>query len=78
MIGFDEQCDRFEFKEETKMELDKYDDDNIAFVCITGEHHTGKSFLLNRLLSLKGKDIFKVSSTANASTKGIWIWSKPI
>ena len=35
--------------------MDEAGDLNIAFVCIAGVYRTGKSFLINRLLSLKGK-----------------------
>ena len=33
---------------------------------------------MNKLLSLDGQKGFKVSSSVNACTKGLWIWSKPV
>jgi len=33
---------------------------------------------MNKLLSLKGTNGFKVSPSVNACTKGLWIWSKPV
>jgi len=40
-------------------------------------YRTGKSYLLNRVL-LDQHSGFKVGSTINACTKGLWIWNKPI
>jgi hypothetical protein len=49
----------------------------IALVCLAGKYRTGKSFLLNKLMGLKGRG-FKVSSSTDACTEGIWMWSRPI
>ena len=56
--------------------------DNIIIVSIFGKERTGKSYLMNLLLNeeenskiTKG---FKVSSIANSSTRGIWLWSTPV
>ena len=51
---------------------------NIALCSIVGKYRTGKSFLLNRIMELNGLKGFRVSSSTNACTKGIWIWTKPI
>lgn len=51
---------------------------NIAICSIVGKYRTGKSFLLNWILELKKEKGFKVSSSTNACTKGLWIWSKQI
>lgn len=50
----------------------------IAICSIVGKYRTGKSFLMNKLLSLEGQNGFHVSSSVNACTKGLWIWSKPV
>lgn len=52
-------------------------DQPVALVCLAGKYRTGKSFLLNKLMKLKGRG-FKVSSATSACTEGIWMWSKPI
>lgn len=49
----------------------------IGVVSVAGVYRTGKSFLTNRML-LNKKQGFKVSSTVQAETKGIWVWGKPI
>lgn len=47
----------------------------LGVVAVAGMWRTGKSFLLNSLLGLNGKeDAFVVGSTVNACTKGLWIW----
>ena len=51
---------------------------NVAFVSIVGKYRTGKSFLQNRIMGLNGGKGFKVSSSTNACTKGLWVWTKPI
>ena len=46
----------------------------VGFVCVAGKFRTGKSFLLNKLLGLKGKGVnkiiiqFKVDPATNACT----------
>ena len=49
----------------------------LGVLCVTGIYRTGKSFLLNRIL-LNQRQGFAVGSTINATTKGIWMWSKPV
>ena len=56
---------------------------NVGFCSLAGKYRTGKSFLLNQLLCLKGPGVlsshqFKVNPTVTACTEGIWIWSKPV
>lgn len=56
---------------------------NVGFCSLAGKYRTGKSFLLNQLLCLKGQGVcstyqFKVNPTVTACTEGIWIWSKPV
>lgn len=48
----------------------------ISILSIAGPYRTGKSFLLNSLISAQEK--FTVSSTTRSCTKGLWIWGKPI
>ncbi len=50
----------------------------VAICSIVGKYRTGKSFLMNKILELKGENGFKVSPTVDACTKGLWIWSKQI
>ena len=49
----------------------------VGFVCLAGKYRTGKSFLLNKLLGLRGAG-FRVDASTTACTEGIWMWSKPI
>ena len=42
-------------------------DQPVALVCLAGKYRTGKSFLLNKLMKLKGRG-FKVSSATSACT----------
>lgn len=48
----------------------------VAVVGIAGLYRTGKSFLLNRLLSRQ--DGFEIGPTVNACTKGLWMWDTPV
>ena len=47
----------------------------VAVISVAGLYRTGKSFLLNRIL-IGRPNGFRVGSTVNACTKGIWIWSE--
>ena len=48
----------------------------VAVLAIAGPYRTGKSFLLNRIA---GKQTgFKLGSTTNPCTEGLWMWGKPI
>lgn len=68
----------FEIVPETADYLSKEIEGGVAVCSIVGKYRTGKSFLLNRLLNLSENNGFNVSSSMNACTKGLWIWSKPI
>lgn len=50
----------------------------VALCSIIGKYRTGKSFLLNKILDLQGEMGFKVSSSVNACTKGLWLWSQQV
>ena len=57
--------------------LTKFADYKISPLCICGRYRGGKSFLANLLVDneLRG---FKIGSTTQACTKGLWIWPEPI
>lgn len=48
----------------------------ISILSIAGPYRTGKSYLLNSIIS--GEERFPVSSTTSSCTKGLWIWGKPL
>ncbi|CAI8602908.1 unnamed protein product [Vicia faba] len=50
----------------------------IASVAVIGPHRSGKSFLLNQLLSLSCYEGFGVGHMREVKTKGIWVWGTPI
>jgi hypothetical protein len=43
----------------------------IAVLAVAGMYRTGKSFLLNQLVDAPG---FRVGSTTESCTRGIWMW----
>ena len=43
---------------------------------ITGLRRSGKSFLANLMMDKMSG--FRIGSTINACTKGLWVWGKPI
>ena len=49
--------------------------DSIAICSINGKTRTGKSYLMNQLLSLEPNKGFKISKSVDPCTKGLWIWS---
>ena len=49
----------------------------VAFVAVIGAYRTGKSFLLNQLLSLPCDDGLVVGHRRETQTKGVWLWSSP-
>ena len=52
--------------------------EEIIIVSVVGKARTGKSYLMNILLDLIGKNTgFQVASTLQSCTKGIWLWSTP-
>ncbi|PKI54148.1 hypothetical protein CRG98_025443, partial [Punica granatum] len=50
----------------------------IAVVAVIGPYRSGKSFLLNQLLSLSCSEGFGVGHMRDTKTKGIWIWGTPV
>eukprot|EP00002_Diphylleia_rotans_P021089 TRINITY_DN4101_c0_g1_i2.p1 TRINITY_DN4101_c0_g1~~TRINITY_DN4101_c0_g1_i2.p1 ORF type:complete len:711 (+),score=163.25 TRINITY_DN4101_c0_g1_i2:90-2222(+) len=48
----------------------------IGIVTVAGLYRTGKSYVLNKLVGRQ--DGFRVGSTINACTKGLWIWGAPV
>lgn len=56
--------------------------ESIIIVSIFGKEHTGKSYLLNLLLNsrdnLKSTRGFKVLTTINSVSRGIWMWNTPL
>ncbi|KAK4763279.1 hypothetical protein SAY86_009047 [Trapa natans] len=50
----------------------------IAVVAVIGPYRSGKSFLLNQLLSLSCSKGFGVGHMRDTKTKGIWIWGTPV
>ncbi|KAI3526664.1 hypothetical protein L1887_05924 [Cichorium endivia] len=50
----------------------------IAAVAVIGPYRSGKSFLLNQLLSLSCYEGFGVGHMRDTKTKGIWVWGTPV
>lgn len=50
----------------------------IAAVAVIGPYRSGKSFLLNQLLSLSCNEGFGVGHMRDTKTKGIWVWGTPV
>ncbi|KAG6438273.1 hypothetical protein SASPL_103210 [Salvia splendens] len=50
----------------------------IAAVAVIGPYRSGKSFLLNQLLSLSCDEGFGVGHMRDTKTKGIWVWGTPV
>nr|XP_016513869.1 PREDICTED: guanylate-binding protein 4-like isoform X2 [Nicotiana tabacum] len=50
----------------------------IAAVAVIGPYRSGKSFLLNQLLSFSCNEGFGVGHMRDTKTKGIWVWGNPI
>ena len=55
--------------------------EQIIVVSIVGKARTGKSYLMNLLLNTNNNNNknkgFKVASSINSCTRGIWLWSTP-
>ena len=47
--------------------LEKYREYKLGFCCLAGQYRTGKSFLLNQLLDIRGRG-FKVEGETKACT----------
>lgn len=50
----------------------------VAAVAVIGPYRSGKSFLLNQLLSLPCDKGFGVGHMRDTKTKGIWVWGDPV
>ncbi|KAG8389279.1 hypothetical protein BUALT_Bualt02G0212400 [Buddleja alternifolia] len=50
----------------------------VAAVAVIGPYRSGKSFLLNQLLSLSCYEGFGVGHMRDTKTKGIWVWGTPV
>ncbi|KAK4848870.1 hypothetical protein QYF36_018198 [Acer negundo] len=50
----------------------------ISSVAVIGPYRSGKSFLLNQLLSLSCDEGFGVGHMRDTKTKGIWVWGAPV
>ncbi|KAJ8899530.1 hypothetical protein K2173_018504 [Erythroxylum novogranatense] len=50
----------------------------IAVVAVIGPYRSGKSFLLNQLLSLSCYEGFGVGHMRDTKTKGVWVWGAPM
>ncbi|XP_010274226.1 PREDICTED: guanylate-binding protein 4-like isoform X2 [Nelumbo nucifera] len=50
----------------------------IAAIAVIGPYRSGKSFLLNQLLSLSCYEGFGVGHMRDTKTKGIWVWGTPL
>lgn len=50
----------------------------VAVVGVIGPYRSGKSFLLNQLLSLPCEKGFGVGHMRDTKTKGIWVWGTPV
>jgi hypothetical protein len=49
----------------------------LGVVAVTGGTKTGKSYFLNRAL-LNRQPGFRIGSTVNSQTKGLWMWSQTL
>ncbi|CAO2826522.1 unnamed protein product [Amaranthus hypochondriacus] len=49
----------------------------ISAVAVIGPYRSGKSFLLNQLLSLSCDEGFGVGHMRDMKTKGVWVWGGP-
>ena len=70
---------KFVINEEAKKLLSQKSNDNLGIISLVGKYRTGKSFLLNRVILERNKNLgFGVAPTIRPCTKGIWIWSDPL
>lgn len=67
----------FEVSSEAKAVLDSIQGP-VGVVSCAGMYRTGKSYLLNKVILDDPHSGFKVGSTVNACTKGLWLWSEPL
>eukprot|EP00930_Biecheleria_cincta_P045537 TRINITY_DN3137_c0_g1_i1.p1 TRINITY_DN3137_c0_g1~~TRINITY_DN3137_c0_g1_i1.p1 ORF type:complete len:870 (+),score=175.86 TRINITY_DN3137_c0_g1_i1:95-2704(+) len=66
----------FELNADACKVLETYGQRRVALCTVCGPYRTGKSYLLNLLLgrSQKGLSQFRVGSTSQACTEGLWMW----
>ncbi|OAE18763.1 hypothetical protein AXG93_2396s1140 [Marchantia polymorpha subsp. ruderalis] len=50
----------------------------VAVVAVIGPYRSGKSFLLNQLLTLSCNEGFGVGHMRDTKTRGIWVWGEPL
>jgi len=56
--------------------LNSLKDKQLSIISLAGPYRSGKSFLANQIMnSMSG---FRIGSTINACTKGLWVWGRPI
>ncbi len=87
-IKFMQAEGKFELDSEAEAFLKSLGDTKLGVVAVCGKYRTGKSYLLNKLFvetyfqnknKLKDKkNVFQVSPTINACTKGLWLWKRVI
>ena len=67
---------------ENALNILKNINEDIVVVSIVGKARTGKSYLMNLLLNQNNNNKnnnlgFKIGSTINSCTRGIWLWNTP-
>lgn len=72
------QRNMFRMTEEAAAFLSQLRHQQIAVLSIVGKYRTGKSYLLNQLISDGEDPGFQVGPTINPCTKGIWLWTNII
>lgn len=75
-ICVDPETGGFQINQEA-VEILEQSEHQIAVISIAGMYRSGKSLLMN-LLSGSTEENFEVSSSVDACTRGIWIFSEPI
>ncbi|GIQ92224.1 hypothetical protein KIPB_015871 [Kipferlia bialata] len=58
--------------------LNSLEDVPVMVAAVIGRNKQGKSFFLNSLLGLRGKDAYPVSSEVEPTTKGVWVSDQPV
>ena len=77
-ISADFRTQQFKINPEAISLLQQFEASSVSFACVAGKYRSGKSFLLNKLIGLSGRNGFKVDPSVTACTEGLWIWSRPI
>jgi len=67
---------RFEVNEDAVAVLESYGQKPLSVCTVCGPYRTGKSYLLNLLLGRiqRSTQQFRVGSSVNACTEGVWMW----